>query len=466
MMQADTFTLIVCDDDPLVYPALRVALKGDFEVMATAHGQALLQALATAPQPHVVLLDIQLRDGLDGLDLLAKIHAMHPATPIIMYSGLDGYDTVVRAMRLGATDFVPKGVSTDKLRVQLRQAAEQYRTRLMRDKSGNPHQDASAQPKITSLVGESRVARELRDIITRVADLSANILITGESGTGKEVVARLLRRTLADGKQEPFIAVDSSTIQTTLAESALFGHERGSFTGADKSRKGLFEEADGGTIYFDEIGNMSMDIQAKLLRAVEEHEVTRVGSYQPRQVQFRVISATNRDLEVMCYNSDFRHDLYYRLGIIPIHIAPLRQRREDIPLLLEYLMKRYVPAGQTMQVSDEALALLINYGWPGNVRELASTIQYILALHRPEVVLAQHLPPKIHMTQALGAGNDVGNGAFSDRMKRYERLVLKEEFLQSNGNIAQMARNLELDRSNLYKKLRQHGIVNRSDNAD
>jgi DNA-binding NtrC family response regulator len=466
MMQADTFTLIVCDDDPLVYPALRIALKGDFEVIATAHGQALLQALATAPQPHVVLLDIQLRDGLDGLDLLEKIRAMHPATPIIMYSGLDGYDTVVRAMRLGATDFVPKGASTEKLRAQLRQAAEQYRARLQCYSPGQANEDAAAQPKLTSLVGESRIARELRDIITRVADLSANILVTGESGTGKEVVARLLRRTLANGKQEPFIAVDSSTIQTSLAESALFGHERGSFTGADKSRKGLFEEADGGTIYFDEIGNMSMDIQAKLLRAVEEHEVTRVGSYQPRQVQFRVISATNRDLEVMCCNGDFRHDLYYRLGIIPIHIAPLRQRREDIPLLLEHLMRRYVPKGETLRVSDEAMGLLVNYGWPGNVRELASTIQYILALHRPEEVLAQHLPPKIHMTQAMGAGNDVGNGAFSDRMKRYERLVLKEEFLQSNGNIAQMARNLALDRSNLYKKLRLHGIVNLSETVE
>ncbi len=346
MMQADTFTLIVCDDDPLVYPALRVALKGDFDVISTGHGQALLEALATAPQPHVVLLDIQLRDGLDGLDLLAKIHAVHPATPIIMYSGLDGYDTVVRAMRLGATDFVPKGVSTEKLRAQLRQAAAAVSGAPAPRRAGPERARRPQRPAgIAGLVGESRVARELRDVITRVADLSANILVTGESGTGKEVVARLLRRTLADGKQEPFIAVDSSTIQTTLAESALFGHERGSFTGADRSRKGLFEEADGGTIYFDEIGNMSMDIQAKLLRAVEEHEVMRVGSYQARRVQFRVISATNRDLEVMCCNGDFRHDLYYRLGIIPIHIAPLRQRREDIPLLLDHLMRRYVPPG-------------------------------------------------------------------------------------------------------------------------
>lgn len=445
-------TVLICEDDPMCQRSLALVLGRGFRLEFTPDGERLLE-MARRLLPDVVLLDIALRTEREGFSILPKLKALSPTLPILIHSGSSDYESVVQAMRLGAADFIPKDTSPDKVRSQVEQAVAQRRRREAARANG------STEAETCEFVGQSPCAQSLRGLVTRIRTFTGNVIITGESGVGKEVVARMLRRTRADGTPEPFVAVDSSTIQGSTAESTLFGHERGAFTGADKARAGLFEQAHGGTIYFDEIANMPLDIQAKLLRAIQEQEIVRLGATKPIKLRFRAICASNRDLEALSRDGEFRFDLYARLSVFPIRVPPLRERREDIPRLLEYFLARYAE-GPLPHIAAEALEQLTSYDWPGNVRELANMAQYLLAMARDNRIEKRDLPGKFKMRDGALVPDartmtDVG---FHNQIKAFEEAMLRREYSAANGNISLMARRLELDRSSLYRKLREHNI--------
>jgi DNA-binding NtrC family response regulator len=322
--------------------------------------------------------------------------------------------------------------------------------------------------------------KNLKRIIEKIRQSPVSVVITGETGTGKELVARQLRPLSEQGDFAPFIAIDSATIQSSTAESILFGHEKGAFTGAEKLNKGIFEEAHDGVVYFDEIANMPLDIQAKLLRVLQEKEVSRLGSTKVIQLHFRTICATNCDLEKLAREGQFKYDLLQRLNVIPIHLPPLRERTEDIPLLIQHMTRKNPSPIGELQFTPEALELLKAYSWPGNIRELSNLVAYLSTLvDSPEVDVAD-LPPKLRdlaraqMQEQKSSGSSLGNlpenstenspknsdekQSFYKKVAGFEEKLLNEEYHRCKGNISQLALVLGMDRSHLYTKLKEFGI--------
>jgi len=303
------------------------------------------------------------------------------------------------------------------------------------------------------MVVESRGIQELRRLIEKFRESSANVVIFGETGCGKEVVARQLRGRSPDGSLAPFVSVDSATIQGSTAESVLFGHEKGAFTGAERLSKGVFEEADRGIVYFDEIANMPLDIQAKLLRVIQEKEITRLGSTKTIRLDFRVICATNRELEEMTGQGQFKEDLLQRLNVLPIRIPPLRERSEDIPLLVSHFLRRSIDR-LGFEFTDEAIAALQNYQWPGNVRELINVITFTTTMAERELIDLADLPPRIRE----GGSKTRAQGTFYDQVANFEKAILAQAYSGCGGNISKLALSLGMDRSHLYTKLREHEL--------
>ena len=449
-MSTELVTLAVCDDEPLAHEKLRHQLGSVFKLVPSHSTNELLDTIRVH-RPALILLDLRLQVPDDGFAALARLRSEYPGIPVIIYSGMDDYPSVRRAMRSGAIDFILKTCPTPELRSALQQAV-------------NRHGVKNINVNAPDLVGSSASIAELKATISRVRNARGNVIITGESGVGKEVVARLLRRQLSNGTLEPFVNVDSGTISQSMAESQLFGHERGSFTGADKQHIGLFEAANGGIIYFDELANMSLETQAKLLRVSQEKEVMRVGSTRAIPLQFRIISATNCDLVQLCRERSFRSDLLARLEVFPITLPPLRSRREDIPELVAHFVRRLFPSKAAPELAPATLDLLMAYEWPLNVRELGNAVEYALSFPDANPIEPRHLPTKI---QALyGGQTPVGGtegqaasvGSLNERVRSFERALLQREYDAADGNISRMARALETDRSNLYVKLMQHQI--------
>jgi DNA-binding NtrC family response regulator len=443
--------ILICDDDSTFHLAVKYALKGKCECRSAYHSDEAL-AILKSHSIDILLLDIQIRTPNEGLDKLKILRATDPEMAIVMSSGRTDFSTVREAMRLGATDYLPKDFDPEELKHIISRMME--RKGLL---SRNAQQDyeAVAQQRRHVLIGESPAIRSLRKVIEKVRESDANVIVTGETGCGKEVVARQLRRALADGSLAPFVAVDSATIQGSTAESTLFGHEKGAFTGAERATKGLFEEADGGIVYVDEIGNMSLEIQAKLLRVLQEKEVVRLGSTRPIPLEFRVVCATNRDLEEMVSKGEFKDDLLQRLSVLPIGIPPLRERREDIPLLVQHFASLHAKSRPNLTFTEEAIEALRDYRWTGNVRELGNVIAYVTAMAEGDEVDVSDLPPKIRDSSAKATSSGAG---FYERVAGYEHDVLAKEYSAHGGNISRMAIQLGMDRSHLYTKLREHGI--------
>ena len=312
---------------------------------------------------------------------------------------------------------------------------------------------APSEPVLSTAIGQSPAMRQLRATVARIGKHRANVLIFGEPGVGKEAVAQGLGKALAGDTAAPFVAVDSSTLSMSTVESILFGHEKGSFTGATHSHAGLFEQANGGTIYFDEIGNMPLDVQAKLLRAIQEQQVLPLGASKPKRLSFRVIAATNRDLEDACNRGEFRYDLYSRLAVFELVVPPLRARRNDIPLLVNHFLAQL---GSTHTVTSDALDALVDYAWPGNVRELQNAVQYAVAMAVSATIDVSALPPRV--TKPTASDKYVA-GTLRAHLLAAEKRALEEAMEMAGGNIAEAARRLGTDRSNLYKKLRCFGVV-------
>lgn len=322
-MMKENSTILICDDDRDFHYAIKTILKGLYNTRSTYHADEAL-AVVKNHQIDLLILDIQMRTPLEGLDAIPKFREIDPELTILIASGLTDYRTVIKAIQLGATDYIVKGDESEGILLRISQAFE--KKALIHQKKQQNFEAVTTQ-KQHLLLGNSLSTQKLRKTIDRMRQSSADIVITGETGTGKEVVARQFRGTLPDGTLAPFVAIDSSTIQASTAESILFGHEKGAFTGADKATQGLFEVAEGGIIYFDEIGNMPLEIQAKLLRVIQEREVSRLGSSKILPLRFRVICATNKDLEKMVGHGLFKDDLLQRLNVLPIHLSPLREKR-------------------------------------------------------------------------------------------------------------------------------------------
>lgn len=453
--------LLLVDDDSVYLAAAKRFLTRDglFEAKTVETAEAALVEIKSQAFD-MVLLDVNLHTPAAGFACLERIRELDPQLKVVMLSGEKDFHIVRQAIQTGALDYIPKDSAPDELVYSIQRALEKGELKKF---MAQRNFEVAVDQKKHSLVGSSAVMEELRSLIQRARRTNFNVIITGETGTGKEVVARHLRGESDKGEWLPFVAVDSSTIQSTTAESQLFGHEKGAFTGADKQRRGLFEEADGGIIYFDEIENMPLDIQGKLLRVVQEQEVTRFGSTKPISLEFRVVCATNKHLPEMVKDGKFKEDLYQRLNVIPIRVPSLREHAEDIPELVEFFSKKHSFDGKQIELSDEALDAFMAYSWPGNVRELGNVIAFLTAMRDDPYIELEDLPLEI---RSPGRGEikvpagvvEINDANYYRRMAQYEKSVLEAEYRLAQGNISRLAQRLGLDRSTLYSKLGMHGI--------
>lgn len=459
--------VLICDDDETFHLAVKYSLKNAYQLKSAYSAD---EALAILKKNYfdLILMDVSLESKGDGIRLIQPARELNPDAIVIMSSGFKDIETIRESMRSGAFDYLPKDFEPEQLHLTFERAV---RFQIARGAVEKAEFEKQKHHEKNVMVGQSPSMVQLRKIIERARSSDLNILITGETGTGKELVARLLRQTNEDGSLAPFVCVDSATILASTAESVLFGHEKGAFTGADKCKRGLFEEAHTGTLYFDEIGNMPIEIQAKLLRVIQEKEVLRLGSSRPIHLEFRIIAATNKSLEQMVSRGEFLPDLYQRLCVIPIDLPSLKNRPEDIPALVDHFMRIHNPTtGSHRSVTPEVLALLSSYSWPGNIRELNNLIAYVLTMTDAQTILPEHLPDKIRnpmprscldkngATSSATESHDSSTQSFYDQVKQFEKNLLSIVIQQNGKNISQMAAKLGMDRSHLHAKLKQFGL--------
>ena len=461
--------ILVIDDEAAIRDSLRMILEyEDYQFTGAASGQEGI-ALVQRDRPDLVLLDIKM-PGMDGIEVLRKLHALDETLPIVMISGHGTTATAVEAIRSGATDFLDKPLSSERVIVTLQNA---LRTSELR--SENRELKLAMESKY-EIVGQSPSLRRVLEAVKRAAPTNATVLLLGESGVGKELVARTIHRNSPRAGQR-FVQVNCAAIPEELIESELFGHEKGSFTGATEKQIGKFEQADRGTIFLDEVGDMSQKTQAKVLRVLQEQEVERLGSARTIKVDVRVIAATNKNLEEAIQRAEFREDLFFRLNVIPIVVPPLRERREDIPQLVQHFAKLTGDEHNLKPKKFDAAAIeaLVRYRWRGNIRELRNTIERVMIMSPGDIVRGEDLPAEVRggetfrpagtetgsgSTQNTPAGQSAppGAGTLREFKDASERAYLVQKLRESNWNISKTAEVIDTPRSNLYKKLEQYGI--------
>jgi two-component system response regulator HydG len=444
-------SVLIVDDDRAMCEWVQAALKIDgTEAEWCQSAEAAMKRLA-AREFDVVLTDVRM-PGLSGLELCQQIKQSRPDIPVVVMTAFGSLETAVSAIRSGAYDFITKPVDTDMLTLTMARAIEKRQlTRQIR----MLEERADESQHFGSLLGESTVMQQLYDQLARVAPSDASVLITGESGTGKELVARSLHR-LSPRAERPFVAVNCGALSETLLESELFGHVRGAFTDARSERKGLFLEAQGGTLLLDEIGDMPPTMQVKLLRALEESRVRPVGSDRDVEFDVRVLAATHRDLETAVEEGRFRQDLFYRINVIQLHLPPLRSRGADILRLAQHFLSQFSErsAKQVAAIAAPAAERLLSYSWPGNVRELRNVIERAVALTRFDTVTLDDLPDKIrqHQGGSILIGGDDPTDLVS--LEEIERRYIHHVLNAVHQNRTQAAKILGLDRKTLYRKLK------------
>jgi DNA-binding NtrC family response regulator len=450
--------VLVVDDERGVQESLRLLLKDEHDVATAGSVDEALAALDAAPAD-VILLDLVM-PGRSGLDLLRELAERGDGPPVMVVSATRAIPPAIEAMKLGAVDFVTKPFEVDALRIKVRQILEH---RALAQEVVRLRDEVAGRARLGRLIGRSEAMRAVYRTVERVAASRANVLITGESGTGKELVARAVHE-LGPRREAPFVVVNCAAIPETLIESELFGHERGAFTDARERRIGRFEAAHGGTLFLDEIGELPLAVQAKLLRALQDRSIDRVGSTQPIPVDVRVVCATNRDLEKEVAAGRFRTDLYYRIHVVPIALPPLRERREDIRLLAEsFLARAREEAGRgPTRISPEALAGLERHAWPGNVRELENAIERAVALADGEALELSDLPDEIQ----LAARGDLlreevrsGRIDLDTAVARFETDLIREALARTGGNQTRAAEQLGITRRVLKLKMDRYAIA-------
>ena len=441
-------TIIVIDDEKSVIDSIRMILEYEkYTVVSAENGMKGLNLLSSTA-PDAILLDIKMPD-MDGLEVLREIKKRNTDIPVVMISGHGTFETAVEATKHGAFDYLPKPLDRDKLLITVRNALNQrdlvVEVKKVRDKE--------------KILGASEKIQAILKVIDRVAPTDARVLITGESGTGKELVAKAIYRS-SKRTSKPFVEVNCAAIPGELIESELFGHEKGSFTGATAQRMGKFEQADGGTIFLDEIGDMSLTAQAKVLRALEEGKIERVGGERLISVDVRVLAATNKELDKEIIEGKFREDLYHRLNVIPIQLPPLRDRREDIPVLVyAFIDDTCAKNGiAPKKISDKALEMLYSMDWRGNIRELRNAVERLVIMCAGSTIEPTDL-------QLLGiahhtVGNDIVSTSrtFQEFKDRAEAAFIKRQLELHGWNISKTAESLEMERSHLYTKIKKYDL--------
>ncbi|MBM4128803.1 MAG: sigma-54-dependent Fis family transcriptional regulator [Nitrospira sp.] len=439
--------VLVVDDEE----GIRETLSGIFEdeewdVLTSSSGEEAIE-LTKEQNPDLVFLDIWL-PGMDGVQTLEEIKTLKPDLPVIMISGHGTIDLAVKATRVGAYDFLEKPLSLERVLLVARRALEK-RTLEMEYRALK--QDLTRRYQ---LVGSSQKMVLLKSQIEMAAQSNSRVLIVGESGSGKEIVARMLHES-SKRAEKPFIEVNCAAIPQELIESELFGHEKGSFTGAFEKKKGKFELADGGTLFLDEVGDMSLSAQAKVLRVIETQEFHRVGGSKNIKVDVRIITATNKDLKEEAKKGSFREDLLYRLDVIPLQIPPLRERKEDIPELVEYFLEYFASeyGKKPKKITPEALKVLGSYEWPGNIRELRNVIERLVIMSPSDSIAAKNLV----LAETTGDGY-LSCKTFREARDAFEKAFIIRRLEENNWNISRTAEALQIERSNLHKKIKAYDI--------
>jgi two-component system nitrogen regulation response regulator NtrX len=452
-------SVLIIDDEANIRRMVGALLGAEGYDVRDASDGASGVTRASENEPDVVLLDLMMPGNLDGMATLERLRAEIPDSPVVMMSGRAGLSDAVRATKLGAFTFLEKPLTPEGVLLALSSAMELRRARL----------EARALRADLGLagemVGESPGIERVRDLITRVGPTDSRVLISGESGVGKELVAAAIHAA-SPRRDRTFVRVNCAAIPRDLVESEMFGHEKGSFTGATERRIGRFELAHTGTLLLDEVGDLGPEAQAKLLRAIEAREIERVGGGQPIRVDVRVIAATNKDLSRAVSEGRFREDLFFRLNVIPLHVPPLRERPSDIPLLVRHFSALHlVRTGQTPpRWTNEAVAAFARYRWPGNVRELANIIERLSILHAglevTEEAVRSVLPVERSPTSAPLPDPVALDHSLTDTLDEYERMLIARALSMAGGNVAEAARKLKTDRPNLYRRMRRLGIGN------
>ena len=446
--------ILVIDDEAEIRRSVRMILEYEgYEVIEASSGPEGL-TLAEREAPDLVFLDIKM-PGMDGLDALQRIKAANDTLPVVIISGHGTVSTAVEATKLGAFDFIEKPLASERVLVTIRNALDQTR---LRDENISLKRAVEIRHQ---MVGESPALRQVWDAIKRAAPTNATVLLLGESGSGKELVARSIHRNSLRSRDR-FVQVNCAAIPEELIESELFGHEKGSFTGATEKQIGKFEQADRGTIFLDEVGDMSAKTQAKVLRVLQEGEVERLGSAKTIKVDVRVIAATNKDLEAEIEKGNFREDLYFRLSVIPIRVPPLRDRREDIPALVRHFADLFSRDNKRRppRFTPAALDHLQRARWKGNVRELKNTVERLIIMTPGEAIDVDDLRDIVRLeAKATGGDNEKERpGTLREFKESAERTFLVGKLRENNWNISKTAEVIGTPRSNLYKKLEQYGI--------
>jgi two-component system response regulator AtoC len=457
--QLEICFLVVDDEESIRRLCMTVAQGLGFTCMEASTGEDALALLEEKPA-HIILTDLVM-PRMSGLEFLERVRKILPRAEVAVMTGHSSVETAVQAMKLGAYDYISKPFTPlEELRLFLRRMAEKIR---LVEENQFLRQRMNAETELHGIVGSSPKIQEVLRMIARLKDTRNPVLITGESGTGKELVARAIHFRGAFANR-PFVAVDCGSLVPTLIESELFGYEKGAFTGAMRTKIGLLQSANGGTVFLDEIGELPLELQAKLLRFLQEKEVRPVGSNQKFKVDVRVIAATNRDLEAAYREGDFRKDLYFRLNVITVHLPSLREHRSDIPLLVQWFLDR-ASRGSDAQVTSAAMKRLLEYEWPGNVRELENCVERATALGDGKAIDVGDLPPAI-----VGGLASTGEGQASQAsslscndLEDIERATIQRVFDQVNGDKVVAGKMLGISRATLYRKLKRYNIGSRTD---
>ncbi|OPY12245.1 MAG: Transcriptional regulatory protein ZraR [Syntrophaceae bacterium PtaB.Bin038] len=451
-------TILVVDDEESICQSLRGILSDEgYEVRSVGSAEEALKAVED-DLPDLVLLDIWL-PGMDGLEALKILKSDYPQVPVIMMSGHGTIETAVKATKLGAFDFIEKPISLEKVVLLVNHALDLVRLE---------EENKFLKQKVTSafeLIGQSKTILELKEMIRIVAPTNAWILIMGENGTGKELVARSIHYQSKRAKR-PFIEVNCAAIPEELIESELFGHEKGSFTGATGKKRGKFELAHEGTLFLDEVADMSLKAQAKILRILQEKKFERVGGNKFIDTDVRVLAATNKDLEKEMEAERFRQDLYYRLNVIPLTIAPLRDRKEDIPILAAQFVKDFCAKEgvEPKAIAPDAIELLMEHSWPGNVRELKNIVERLVIMTQGDTIRADDIPPLSREEQPEEAMDTLFmHNSFRKAKMEFEKKFIMRKLQENEGNISKTADSIGLERSNLHRKIKTHSLESKKE---
>ena len=453
-------SILIVDDEVSILNSLSSILEDEgYDITVAKSGTEALRLCTTDP-PDLMMLDIWMPE-MDGLETLRRVRELTPYTQVMMMSGHGSIETAVKAIKLGAYDYIEKPLSLENVTLRVKHALEQHRleqeNRTLRTK---------VQGKF-ELVGQAPVMQQLRQLIETAGPTNSRVLIGGENGTGKELVARAIHQHSARASR-PFVAVNCAAIPETLIESELFGHEKGAFSGATTMKRGQFEQADGGTLFLDEIGDMSLNTQAKVLRALQEQQFTRVGGTKLIKVDVRVLAASNKDLLKEIEKGAFREDLFYRLNVVPIIVPPLRDRKDDIPLLVKHFLHLHAEEQglKLKQVSPEAMEVFTHYEWPGNIRELRNLIERLMIMVPGPVIesghasLALQVRPNLPAAQPAAGAAPVSNllskpyDSLRDARNAFEKEFIARKLREHHWNISRTAEDLKIERSHLHRKIK------------